>query len=253
VTASLRSWQALAAAAAGRRVADPVAAAARARIGMARQLDRLFETDQAVEQLRLLIEARPLRPYGALAVAQLRLGQGLDRLGARAEAVAAYRAALGAVTAKDPLKIADQARAGIRTAPNGDGAVAYRLSLEGWRAFERRAFDQAGRLLAQSLTLRPDDQVARYRQARVMDARNSDTAALGAYEAIVAARATTPPTFYASACVDAARLHEQHGSAERALELYRIARDVFGADRSTKDAADRAIARLTTAAAAPLR
>ena len=63
-------------------------------------------------------------------------------------------------------------------------------------------------------------------------------------EALVRERATTPPTIYAEACVDAARLHEQRGAPDRAIELYRNARTVFGADQRTKDAAAGALARL---------
>ena len=245
LTASLRSWTALLDAARARRVADPPGAQARARLGMALQLDRLFETDLAIEQLRAIAGAPGPLPFGLLAQAQLQLAQALDRIGSRADAVAAYRAALDALPPGDPHKIADRARTGIRTAPNGEAALAYRLSIEGWRALERGALGDADRLLSQSLTLRPADQVTRYRQARLLRARKSDNEALDAYEAIVRARARTPPTFYASACVDAARLHEQDGNTARAIELYQIARDVFGADQRTKDAAVRALARLT--------
>ena len=38
----------------------------------------------------------------------------------------------------------------------------------------------------------------------------------------MSAGAETPPTFYAAACVDAARLHEQHDEP-RAIDLYRMA------------------------------
>jgi hypothetical protein len=44
--------------------------------------------------------------------------------------------------------------------------------------------------------------------------------------------------------MDAARLHEQQGVKTRAIDLYRTAQGVFGADQRTKDAAERALARL---------
>ncbi len=206
-TASLRSWEALLAGARAGAFAEAGLAETRARLGMATQLDALYESDRAAEQLRAVIQAKPLAPFGATAQAQQRLDQTLKRLG-------------------DP---------------------AYRLALEGWRALERGALDDSERLLAQSLQLRPDDPVTRFRQARLLQARKRDAAALAILEALVRARGTTPPVFYASACVDAARLHEQRGAPTRAIELYRTARGIFGADQRTIDEAQRAIARLSTA------
>lgn len=206
-TASLRSWQALLAGAREGRFAEAGLAETRARLGIATQLDALYESDRAAEQLRAVIQAKPPAPAGASVQAQRRLAQALARL-------------------DDP---------------------AYRLSLEGWRALERGAFDDAGRLLARSLMLRPDDAVTRYRQARLLQAQKSDAAALTILEALVRIRGATPPVFYAAACVEAARLHEQRGAPARALELYRTARGVFGADARTIDDAQRAIARLGAA------
>ncbi len=249
-TASLRSWRALLAAARSGRVSDPGMAEASARLGMALQLDRLFESDEAVEHLRAVIAARPAAPFGAVAQAQLQLGQALDRLGHRTDAVAAYRAATAAIPASDPLKIAEHARAGIKAAPRPAEAAAYRLSLEGWRMFERGAVDEAARTIAESLALDPRNPVTRYRRARILQAQTNDAAALTILEALVSERDATPPTVYAAACLDAARMHESLGSRMRAIELYETARSVFGADRLTKDAAARALARLTASARA---
>ena len=102
----------------------------------------------------------------------------------------------------------------------------------------------ASRALSQSLALKPDDSVTQYRQAQLLLAQKNDAAALAILEGIVRARAATPPTIYASACVDAARVYEGQRATARAIELYRIARGVFGADQRTKDLADRSLARL---------
>lgn len=244
LTASLRSWRALVETAQSRKVHQPELALNTARLGMALQLDRLFETDLASEQLRAVIDARPDVPFGALAQAQLQLGRALDRLGQRTEAEAAYRAALAATPASDPLKIADQAKAGLRITPPPQTGEAYRLSLEGWRALERGRTADATRALARSLTLRPSDPVTLYRQARLQLALHNDPAALTMLDAISRARSTTPPTIFAAACLDAARLHEQRGATPRAIELYRLAQGVFGADQHTKDDARRALSRL---------
>jgi len=145
----------------------------------------------------------------------------------------------------DPLGIAARARAGVREAPGAATSQAYRLSLEGWRALERGDLAAADRAIDRSLALRPDDPVTRYRQARLLEAQGDETRALAVLEALAVARATTPPTIYADACIHAARLHEQRGATDRAIELYRDARTVFGADTRTKEAAGRALERLT--------
>ena len=204
LTASLRSWQELLALAQSGTVLEPGMAEARARLGMATQLDRLYETDLAVDQLRAVIAAQPQSPYGAVAQAQQQLRRANDRLADRA----------------------------------------YRLSLEGWRALQRGAPDEAARALSQSLSLRPDP-VTRYRQARVLIAQRNTAAALPILETLVRQRSSTPPTFYADACVDAARIHEQLGDRARAIELYTTARGVFGADQRTKDLARREVDRLS--------
>ena len=204
LTASLRSWLALLDAAKTRRVAYPELAETRARLGAALELDRLFETDAAIEHLRVAIAEKPSAPFGAVAQAQRQLKQALDRM-------------------SDP---------------------AYRLSIEGWRALERGDLVNAARALTQSLALKPDDPVTRYRHAQLLLAQKNDAAALADLEALIKARPTTPPTIYASACVDAARLYERQRATARAIDLYRTARGVFGADQRTIDAADRALARL---------
>jgi tetratricopeptide (TPR) repeat protein len=246
LTGSLRSWRALFTAARQRKVSMPAMAEARARLGMARQLDRLFETDAAIEHLRELIAVQPTAPYGAMAQAQLQLGQALDRLGQRDEAIAAYEAALAATTTDDPFALREPAREGLRHVPDAQAALAYRRSIEGWRALEQGDLAAAEAAINESIALRPRDAVTRYRQARLLQSQKADGRALTVLEAIIASRAATPPTIYAFACVDAARLLEQRGERARAIERYRLARDVFGADQRTRETAERALARLQT-------
>jgi len=243
--ASLASWRALYDAARAHRVAEPEASEVRARIGMAKQLDALHETDLAIDHLRTVVAARPAAPFESYALAELRLGQGLDRMGQRSEAVAAYRRALDAVPSRDPLNVEAGARAGLRKAPDADTALAYRLSIEGARATERGDLTTAARVLARSLALRPDNQVTRYRQARLLDARNDDLAAIELYESVMSAGETTPPTVFATASLHAARLYERQRDQARAIDLYERAHTAFGVDLTTKAAAARALARLT--------
>jgi tetratricopeptide (TPR) repeat protein len=244
LTASLRSWRALFTAARQQKVSMPAMAEARARLGMALQLDRLFETDAAIEHLRAVIADNPTAPYGAMAQAQLQLGEALDRLGQRDEAIAAYQATLAAATADDPLELRERAREGLRRVPDAQETTAYRRSIDGWRALEQGDLAAAEAAINESIALRPRDPVTRYRQARLLQTQKADARAMTVLEAIIASRASTPPTIYAFACVDAARLFEQRGERARAIERYRIARDVFGADQRTKETAERALTRL---------
>jgi tetratricopeptide (TPR) repeat protein len=115
--ASVRSWQSLLDAAQAGRVAEAGMAETVARLGLARQLDRRLETDAAIVHLRDVIDRNPVAPVGALARAHLQLGQMLDRLGQRSEAVASYRAALDRVPFGDPDRVAAAARAGLRAPP----------------------------------------------------------------------------------------------------------------------------------------
>ena len=244
-TASLRTYESLLAAARAGRVEAPGRAATVARLGIARQLDQRFETDRALEHLRAVVDANPSSPTGAVAQAHLQLGQALDRLGLRPQALAAYRAAMAGAPPGDPLKIAARARASLSASPDPNRANAYRLSLEGWRALERGALSEASRAITRSLALRPDDPVTQYRHATLLLAQKQDDEALVVFAGIHKRHEETPPTFYTRACVDAARVHERLGSRQIAIDLYRSATTVFGGDRRAKDAARQHVTRLT--------
>lgn len=219
-------------------------AAVRARLGLARHLDTLFESDRALEHARAVIAAAPQSPYGALAEAYLRAGIAAARLGEIAEAAQALDRALAAVPAGDPRNLRSQIRAAQRLRVAPAAAEAYRLALAGWRAYERHALDEAETLLARAVALRPDDPVARYRYGHVLAAREKDQAAIAELERVASAGATTPAPIYAEACVDLAELLEARGDRARALALYRRAAGTFGAAAATRDAAARAAARL---------
>lgn len=113
-SASLRSWQALLDAAVERRVARPASVEARARLGIALELDHRGDAAAAIPHLRAVIAARPAAPYGARAQAHLQLGDAMARLRMREEAISEYRAALASLPPGDRTKIGDRARAGLR-------------------------------------------------------------------------------------------------------------------------------------------
>jgi hypothetical protein len=80
--ASLRTWRALLDAGRAHRVAYAELAETRARLGIASLLERLNDNHGAMEQLRAVIAAKPLAPFGAFAQAQ----RDLTRLNARTRA-----------------------------------------------------------------------------------------------------------------------------------------------------------------------
>jgi tetratricopeptide (TPR) repeat protein len=244
VTASLATWRSLLAAARDQRVNAPALSETQARLGIARQLEILQLTDDAIETLQGVIAARPSAPFGSFALAQLRLGEAYDRLGVRAAAVDSYRAAAAAAPTPDVYGIASAASDHLRRAPDAKRAEAYRLSLEGWRRLEHNDVTAAAAALDASLALNGSDAVAHYRAGRGQQARKNDAAALAHYEQAIKAARTCPPPILGYTYVDAARILERHGRRTQAISYYRFAASLFGAASHTRAAATRALTRL---------
>jgi hypothetical protein len=247
ITASLATWRALLAAAREERVNEADLAAVQARLGIARQLEALYQTDHALEQLRAVVDANPARPAGAIATAYLGLGEGEDRLGHHDAAIAAYRLAIAASPVPDPQAIRQRAADRMKRTPDPTRAEAYRLSLEGFRKLEKGDVPGAESLLAQGVRLDPKDGVAQYRYGRVLQANKEDTAALASFEATIRSARDCPAPIVAAAYLDAARLHERFARKARAIDYYRAASTLFGAGADTRAAANRALLRLRAA------
>ena len=242
--ASLASWRALLAAARDQRVNEAALAEIQSRLAIAAGMERLYQSDRALEQLREVINARPVRPYGSLAAAYLALGKAEDRLGHRDAAVAAYRLAISTAPSPDPDNVRDAAEDAMDDPPDPARAEAYRLSLEGVRKLERSDADGGEADLARSVTLDPQDGVARYRHGRALEAMKSDTAALAEFEKAISLAARMPPSIAASAHLEAARLDERLGRRDQAIRLYEAASTWFGGSSETRAAATRALTRL---------
>jgi tetratricopeptide (TPR) repeat protein len=244
VEASLETWQLLLAAARAQRANNAALAEVQARLGAAQMLEAVCLTDDALEHLRAVTALKPRAPYSSLALAHLRLGEAHDRLGARAHALAAYKAALSAVPPLDPYDVRGLATERIRHAPDPKHAEAYRLSLDGWRRLERNDLPGASAALERAVTLSAQDPVARYRLGRVLQARREDVAALAQFDLSIRHGKTCPPPILGNAHLEAARLHERLGHKDEAISAYRIASTLFGASDDTHAAATRALARL---------
>jgi tetratricopeptide (TPR) repeat protein len=245
VTASLDSWRALLEVARAQRVNLSALAEVQARLGAARQLEVLQQTDHAIELLQGVVARRPSAPYSALAQAYLRLGEAHDRLGSRAEAAAAYRSAAAAAPPDDPYDVRDRSADLLRRTPNSRTSEAYRLSLEGWRLLEKDDLPAAADALERSLALNAQDPVAHYRLGRVLQARRDDAGALAEFETAIQHARTCPAPILATAYLEAARLHERAGRGGEAISAYRRATTLFGGAEETRNAATRALARLT--------
>ena len=244
VTGSLALWRELLAAAREQRVNEPALAEAQARLAIARQLDTLYQTDHALEQLRAVIEAKATRPFGALGEAYLALGEGEDRLGHRDAAVAAYRLALATAATPDGHNVRQRAADHLQHAPNAQRAEAYRVGLEGFRRLERSDASSAQSLLAHSLALDPGDPVARYRYGRVLLLKKDEAGALAQFEQTIANARSCPGPIAAAAYLEAARAHERLGHRDQAIGYYRAALQWFGGGSDTRAAATRALTRL---------
>src|SRR5690606_7745403 len=149
----------------------------RGELGVAAQLDRLFETDRAVELLERVIARVPRKPAEAMAVAHVQLGEALARLGYTDRARAAFRAALDEMPdGLDPLE--DRARDGLRRRPDHQTSQAYRIGLEGWRLYERGQVDDAIERLSNAVARAPELAMTRARLGRALAAAGDDERAL---------------------------------------------------------------------------
>jgi tetratricopeptide (TPR) repeat protein len=244
--ASAAAWQTLVDRARSGGVHDPPRTEMRARLGLAVELDRMFETDRAIDELKIVLAARSAtRPSGDRARASLLLGTAYDRLGQRTLAVRAYTDAIADAPPEDAQRIRERARAGLQQKPDARDTESYRLSLEGWRALERGATEEAEASLARAVALSPSDAVARYRHARALEERGEIPRAREELEKVLAGRPLAPAIVLASAFVDYASLLERAGERSRALTMYRYAIDVVGGDPRARHDAMQALKRLT--------
>jgi tetratricopeptide (TPR) repeat protein len=244
ITASLETWRTLLTEARTDRLNAPEIGEVRARLGIARQLDAIAETDQAIEHLERIVALKPDAPYSSLALAYLRLGEAHDRMNARNDAMAAYRLASLNAPERDPHNIRREAADRLRRAPNTKHAEAFRLSLDGLRQLEHKNTAGAAAALEQSLALNPRDPVARYRYGRVLLARREAAAALVEFELAIREAKQCPAPILGTIYLETAQLQERAGRTSQALSAYQTAATLFGASDETHRLAARAIARL---------
>jgi tetratricopeptide (TPR) repeat protein len=244
ITASLATWQSLLAAAREQRANAPVLSEIQARLGIAKQLEALGQTDDAIDMLQSVVALHSPSPYGSLPLAYLRLGEAYDRMGARASAVDAYRAAMAFGVSPDPYDVRVRSSERLRKPPDAKHAEAYRLSLEGWRRLEHNDVQAAANALASSLALNGSDPVARYRYGRVQQARKDDGEALTQFEHAIRGARACPAPILGNAYLEAARVLERLGRRAQAISYYQTATSLFGASADTRAAATRALTRL---------
>ncbi len=244
IIASLETWRMLLAAAREQRANNAALAEVQARLGVARMMDAVHLTDDALDHLKAVTALKPEAPYSSLALAYLRLGEAHDRLGARPAALAAYKSAVAAVPSLDPYDVRGQAADRIRHAPDARHAEAFRLSLDGWRRLERNDLPGATTALERAIALNANEPVAHYRLGRVLQARRADAEALIQFDLSIRHGRTCPAPILGNAHLEAARLHERLGHTDEAVSGYRIAATLFGAGAETQAAATRALARL---------
>jgi tetratricopeptide (TPR) repeat protein len=239
--AARAAYQALIDGAKSGAIREPVLADLWGRRGVAVQLDVLGESDRAIDLLSAIVAARPAAPYGFVAAAGLDLGRAYDRLGQRAKAVAAYRAALAAPIADDdPDLVRARLQEALRQAPDQARGDAWRLSLDGWRAFERGDHAAAVAALDRAVRLAPLDGVAWFRRGAVYEAQGDAARARAAYETTAQVRPSAPPPFVAEALVRVARLASSAGDRTRAIAALDAALKVRGAEPTTRAAAETA-------------
>lgn len=243
--ASAASWQRLVDRARSGQVAVAPIAEVNARLGLALELDAMFETDRAIDEIATALKVPLAAPHGARARAHLQLARAYDRLGHRALAVTEYHALERHATADTYGRTwRDRAREGLRLTPDPRVAEAYRLSIEGLRALEDGSNREAVTRLARSVLLNPIDPVARYRYARALEASGDQAGAAKHLGELVAIESTVPAVIRSSVLVAYAVIRERAGDRAQALDLYRRARDVTGGAPRARDEARAALARM---------
>ncbi len=236
-SASLRAYETLAGRARRGRVHEAALAEVVARVGAARALEALDESDRALELLGPVLEAGPRAPATALGEARAVAASAHARLGETRRAAEERAAARRAIPPGDPRRLGDYLDAVERRRITPAGATAYRLSLEGWRLYQRKELARAEAALAAAAKGAPENGTIRYRHAHVVAARDR-TRAIPEYEAVLTMPRRTNPVYFAAACVELAAIVEPTDPG-RAKQLYTRATQVFGADARLKAQAAR--------------
>jgi tetratricopeptide (TPR) repeat protein len=243
--ASLDAYRVLLEAARAGKVEGAAQAEVEARLGIARQLDAMGDTDLAIEELNTILEHDPVAPVGAASEARVSLAAAYDRIGSRNDAERLYREVIAAPPARDPALVVARARRGLARAPDQTKAQAYGMSLEAWRQFQRGGPAAAAEdRLERALAMDAQNTIARYRYGRVLMARHQDAEALVQLDTVLRTPSLVPPTMLAEAALAAATLHEQAHDRARAIDLYRRAASIFGASAQTRSTAQRALTKL---------
>jgi tetratricopeptide (TPR) repeat protein len=244
-SASLDAYRALLDAARAGKVAAAAQAEVEARLGIARQLDAMGDTDLAIDELNKILESNPVAPYSGAAETRLLLAAAYDRIGSRQDAERVYREVIASPPPRDPAGVALRGRRALARPPDAMKARAYGLSLDAWRPFQRGGPPAAAEDgLERALAMDPQNTIARYRYGRVLMARHQDALALAQLDTVLRAPSLVPPTMLAEAALAAATLHEQAHDRARAIDLYRRAASVFGASAQTRSSAQRALSKL---------
>lgn len=238
---SAAAWQTLLDRTQAGRSSAPMLAEARARIGLAAELDAMFESDLAIDHLEQVIRSRPTAPAGALALAHVQLGEAQQRLGRADLATAAFREALALTDRDDPAGVRERARAGLRRRLAPRATDAYRLSLEGLRALDRGDRAAAVSALGRARAMAPADPMIAFRNARALHEQGETSAARAELERLLQVREGVPPLVIAAACAEYAAILERDGDRARAITLYRRAAETVGGNLRIRERAAAAV------------
>jgi len=229
-TESLVQYRALLGRAVRREVHEPALAEARARLGIATQLDALEQTDMAVDELNTVVSSNAPAPYAAVSYAWWRLALAHERMGRHDQAVRAFATAIARVPAGDASDLASRIRASQqRTRVDPVDGEVRRLSIEGARLHDRRDDDRAREVLDRALALRPTDVPTLYRRGVVARATGDLARATAWFDRACSASPSAHPTFVADACIARAEIALDARDLRTARLMFERAASTFGA------------------------
>jgi tetratricopeptide (TPR) repeat protein len=205
---------------------------------LARCLTRQLYPEKAIEELKALIAEKPKQPSWILPRAYVELGDTLDLIGMRQDALVAYNKVL---TLPDYRDSHEQARNHRTQKYNQTAADIFRLNLEGRRLIAAGKFDEAEKALQDVLSKHPNNEQTLYALGELHYARNEHDKAGEVFRDIIRRNPKEPKWLVPGTYVRLGQVYEAIKQADRARVAYEKALDAKTLASDDRNIAKRAL------------